>query len=205
MTWDITKAAFKDELEKIAEINLSGVTPERLSSMFEGAPPMETVGYEQAKAVLMKRQQMQKTAATPIPRLPQLKRLTRPGFKNEDGPPPDAIDKMKRLGGHILAGAGAGRFAAEFTPHAVEPKRKFIGTAIGAGLGAAEFARKAYRQRKFEKSKTANFSPNMALKAGQQVGMKMNARPTGMTSISNIVPKIKAPPSMPHTGVPNLV
>jgi hypothetical protein len=205
MTWDITKAAFADELEKIAEVNLSGVSPERVSTMFEGAPPMETTGYNQAKSVLQKMQQV-KTAA-PIPRLPQLKRLTRPGMGNkEDGPPPDAIDKAKHLGGHMLAGAGAGRFVAEFTPKSVDPKKKFIGTALGAGLGAVEYARKAHRQKQWEnREKTAAFSPAMALKASSQVGAKMGARPVGVTSVKSIIPKIKAPPKLGHTGVPNLV
>lgn len=163
---------------KTSEVDLRGIKPQTVLDNSQQPPPFESIGFQKAKAIL-DATPTQKTAGIRHgqgTRLPQIQRLTKEDKK--DGPPPDLVDKAVSVGGHTLAGAGAGRFLTEFAHGTKLPDpakfhaAKWKGTAIGGALGLAGLARKKYRQAKFEKQKTGSSSPGMALKSSQQIGRK---------------------------------
>lgn len=172
MFWEHVKTGFLDELTKISEVSLSGLTPGALLSA-PSPKPMMTEGYQKAQHILELADQI-KTSSVMMN--PGIGRLTN---KNSDDP--SAVQQAKGLGAYALGGAGAGRMIGEFAvgrhlpvgPVAQQAAHsmRWHGTAVGAAIGAGEFARRRIMQRRnAQKAKTAGFSPGMALKAGQQTG-----------------------------------
>lgn len=162
MNWDALYAGFRDELDKIAEVNLRGLSSETIRS-YPQPQPMPSEAYEKAQAILARAQQMQlpveKTADAIRPdQLPQIKRFFRKRNKNDD-PPPGKTEAALSYGGHTLAGAGA----AKFTSGAVDevrqamkkaplsPKAKSLALAGGAALGLGNKIRKDVRRKRWQK------------------------------------------------------
>ena len=179
MDWAALKNGFEDELLKIGEISLAGLKAETLLNYPEPQIP-PSPGYEKAKAILQKAQQYQelspeeeKVAHIGMPdELPKIQVLMRRRKKRGDEPPPGKIEKAKSLGAHTLAGAGAGKFLHSAVESAVQAKKnrwdvylptrsRFGAVAAGAGLGAAEWARKEHRKKKWQQgqAKTSGAKP----------------------------------------------
>jgi hypothetical protein len=165
-------AAFSDELQKIAAVDLRGVGPEVQQSSV--APPMETVGFQKARAILDLAQQI-KTAA-PVAGaygtgLPQSQNIFTPK------PHDSKVEKnVKSLGANVIGGMGVGRLLTDFA-HGPKVegshKAKWYGMAAGGAAGLANYAIQKHRQRKAMK-KEGSFTPAMGLKASQQVGKVKN-------------------------------
>lgn len=157
MDWEIIFPSFKDELEKIG-VSLSGLRPDTLLS-YPQAQPMQTQGLEKAQRVLAIADQRKVEKTAGFSGGPD----TIPGFgklfkkKNkEDEPPPDVIDKLKRVGGYTLAGAGTGKFVTDIaTGFNASPRQRAIGTAAGAALGLAELGRLKLKKKRWEKKNGA--------------------------------------------------
>jgi len=163
----VTGRSFIDELEKLGEIDLAGLSHESVMRASTQAPTFETTGLSKAMRVLDRYASMPKTAAPRVPfnpDLPQFNRVT--GAKRKKKDKADAVERGKSLGGHVIGGAGAGRFIGEFAHGPKAPisqaakaalhGKKYWGTVAGAGVGLTEFARKRlveHLNRKKEESK----------------------------------------------------
>lgn len=179
MHWKALQEGFRDELTKIGEMNLSGLSSETLLS-YPQPEPMPSAAYDKAQAILarlpsIKTEGVEKTSGPRPDVLPQLKRLLR---RREDDPPPTALDKTLSYGGHILGGTGAAKFvgdAAEtglsayhthlqrkgkeglkfmnekFTEGKLPARYKAGILAAGASLGLAHKLRKEHRRKKWQK------------------------------------------------------
>lgn len=171
MFWDVLRASFEDELQKIAEFSLDGLKPQTAVAGAAPRPPMPSAAYESAQAILDRRDSIHKEAAN-LQFTPAITQ-NRPPDQSQTSQP---VREVKSLGAHALGGAGIGRLAAEmsFKPGRMAPDpakmhgRKWYLTAAGAGLGAAEYARKKLQQK--DKEKQSSFSPAQSLKASKQVG-----------------------------------
>lgn len=177
MTWEeALKAGFDDELKKISEVNLSGLSSEALLE-YPQRQSMPSAAYEKAQAILAKVQRPEeKTAAfSPDPgRMPQASRLFGRKRRREGDPPPGKMEKLKSIGGHAIAGAGTAKFVGDFAEQALASRKtvppfmmkkyyegrfppavKAAIMAGGAGLGLAERARKERRKKKWQQGKIA--------------------------------------------------
>lgn len=142
MNWDIVHRAFADEMEKIAETHLAGVSPETAQAMVR--PMMETAGYDKARRIL-ERAQILKTAS---------KKGSASG---------------RETATHLLAGGTAGRLLSELSfKKSVSPTRKTIGTLLGAGLAAADLHHQG--RLPFKRKQSNVLTPGIALRTSQQVG-----------------------------------
>lgn len=196
MLWDVVHAAFADELMKIGQISLAGLSPQTVLERSQPAPPMETAGLSKALAILDRYEAataMPKVAAPRIPfnpNLPEINTLTGAKKKRrKKGEEPAVLERSKSLAGHTLGGMGIGRLAGEISHGPTAPAtaaakqalhgKRWYGAVIGGGVGAAEFARKRIaesvrRKRELQKaaavSGIAGFSPAQKLKAERQTG-----------------------------------
>lgn len=170
MLWDHIRTAFEDELEKIAEISLRGLRPESVMAYGEPPAPFPSAAYERAMEVLQRAETIKLGAAPYVP--------NSPGAPKTDKDSPKPVQEAKSLGAHLLVGAGAGATGAGMAFH---PSRlpdatklhtaKWYGTAAGAGLGAAEYARRKLQARRAKsQEKTASGTPGQLLRASRQVG-----------------------------------
>lgn len=197
MYWDGIITGLSDELGKIAEFNLRGISTETIMEKGQPPPPMETPGFDKARNILSMAAQT-KTASHHVRGsgtavgLPQVQRMTNADQKN-----PGVAGQATSLAGHTLAGAGAGRLAgwASQGPKMMEAgaahSRQWKGMAIGAGLGAAAYGAKKLQQRNTKQAtivKTATLStPAIALKASKQVGkMKVTPSASGPSTTTQI-------------------
>lgn len=197
MDWERVKVAMLDELVKIGEVSLSGLSPRSVVELGQPPPPMPNAGLDKAMRLLDRldieqAQGVPKTASPRIPfnpDLPQVNRVTgaKRGKKKEN---PTAIERGKSLGGHVAGGMGIGRIAgyvgqgprAALTDAARQAAHGSMwwGTVVGGGVGAAEFARKRVAERlaarKAAKAKTAAAfaTPGIQLKNSRQVGAQPN-------------------------------
>jgi hypothetical protein len=189
---EVLHGAFLDELQKISEVSLAGLSHESVQRLAAPAQPMETAGLTKALAVLARYEGMPKMAfvsGVSNPELPQMRRVTgiKRGKKNDKG----AVEQGKNLAGYTAGGLGIGRLAGYVAhgPHAAitEAAKKsahgkmWWGTVAGGALGAAEYARKRLKERKAagQEKKAALVptvqSPAKQLHYGQQTG-KTQAR-----------------------------
>jgi dihydropteroate synthase len=152
MIWEDVFPAFQDELEKIS-VSLAGLRPETILS-YPQPQPMVTPGAEKAQRILALAEEKQPVKTAGFAGGPD----TIPGFgsvfrkKRDEDPPPDAVDKAKRVGGYLLAGAGTGKFVTDIaTGFDASPKQRAIGTAVGAALGGAELVRQHVKKKRWEK------------------------------------------------------
>ena len=182
MFWKAVQSGFRDELTKIGEMNLSGLSAETLLN-YPQPEPMPSAAYDKAQAILAKVDQFraagfQKTSGPRPDVLPQLKKLL---SRKEDDPPPTALDKTLSYGGHVLGGTGAAKFlgdAAEtglsayhthlqrkgkeglkfmnekFTEGKLPARYKAGILAAGASLGLAHKIRKDIRRKRWKKGQT---------------------------------------------------
>lgn len=173
MFWEALKNGFEDELKKIGEVSLAGLSAETILS-YPHPQPVPSDGYEKAKTILAKAQSLplsEKTAGPDPSVLPRLSVLGRRKRKQE-APPSSKIDKTKEVGVHMLAGAGAAKFIHGAVEAGVQsrrpmpqrfykldPKWQVGAVAAGAGLGAAEWARKRHAKKKWEKTKASGATP----------------------------------------------
>jgi len=197
MNWAPLLDGMSDELGKIAEFNLRGVSPQTVIEKGQPAPPMETPGFDKARDILT-RASMAKTAASrhvrrALPLQPGVGKLTHQGDDS-------ANEKAKSVAGYGLAGLGTGgalhKAYSMVTPGVYEgmhhpdlsAMQKYTagmknnrigaglavgGTALGAGYGLYRQHQKAQASKKAEMVKTSTLSsPGMALKASQQIGKK---------------------------------
>ena len=183
MNWDAARAGFEDELFKIADVNLRGLSAETVMKASQPPPAMETPGFQKARDILGRASMMKTSASRHVTGsgsalgLPQIQRM-----KDADQKDPSLAGRATSLAGHTGAGAGVGRMVGFMAhgPHLTEANKKSLhskqwyGTAIGAGVGAASYlGRKAYQghqaKKKAELTKLST-SPAQSLKATQQVG-----------------------------------
>jgi hypothetical protein len=179
MNWATFRTGFYDELSKIAEISLHGLSPETVLEKSQPPPPMETPGLAKAQAILDKVQTI-KTAARlrgSALGLPQYQSMGSSGDAPQTG-----VDKAKRMGVHAVGGVGIGKLMTEFgnhihnvatkapTPLKPSSKTSLIGMGAGGLLGLANYARTAHREKKMAKVSGAFLSPAEQLKSTRQVG-----------------------------------
>lgn len=172
MLWDRLLASFEDELEKISEFNLSGLSAQTAMSASQAPPSMPSVAYEKAKSVLDRYDEMQKISENL--QFAGALLQNRPRDQSDTSQP---VRDVKSLGAHAAGGAGLGALAGRmsFLPGKVAPaahamhNRTWYGTAAGAALGAAEYGRKKIQSRRHEKQASAQ-TPAGRLKAAKQVG-----------------------------------
>ena len=173
MDWEVVRSAFVDELEKIAEFNLQGVKAETAMEASQPLPPMPSAAYDTAQRVLDRRDAlMGKEASEDTTAL-----LSNPVLKNRaksESSTPQPMRDAKSLGAHAVGGSAIGALAGRmsFLPGSnpssgAMHNRTWAGTAIGAGLGAAEYGRKKLMTKKKQSSAV---TPGTNLKASQQVG-----------------------------------
>lgn len=180
MDWARMQTGFFDELRKIAEISLHGLSPGTVLEKSQPPPPMETPGLSKAQAIL-DRAQSTKTAARlrgSAIGVPEYRNLG----KAPAGPPPTVTDKAKKIGVNAVGGMGIGKLMTEFGNHIhnmatkapvpLKPSSKtsLIGMGVGGALGLANYARNAHREKKFSKVSGAFLSPAEQLKSTRQVG-----------------------------------
>lgn len=193
MRWDRVRFGFYDELEKIAEVNLSGLSPDTVLKNSAPLPPMETAGFSKARDILGRAEQAKTASVIPgsAVGMPQMQR-----FKDEERKDPSAMGQAKSLAGHTLAGAGAGRLvgwashgpklgvteAAKQSLHG----RQWYGTAIGAGIGAGTYGLRKLREKQMEKRqemvKVSFGSPAMALQASRKTARMAKGAKTPLRS-----------------------
>lgn len=206
MRWDIVRAGMLDELSKIAEIDISGLSPQNALEAGRPAPPMETEGYTKAlriidRAKMMGTQSMPKTAAPRVPfnpNLPQINRLT--GAKKKGKEQQTTVERGKSLAGHTLGGMGVGRLVGEMAhgPHAPVSAaakqalhgKRWYGAVAGGAAGAGEFVRKRIMEaRARAKEKTSMVggisSPAVALQASRKVARRPTLARTAGPSIKS--------------------
>lgn len=177
MDWKNIQAGLFDELGKIAEISLNGLSPQTIMERSQPPPPMETPGLSKAQAILDRAQTI-KTAARVkghtigVPQYGVLGRAP-------EGPPPTAFDKAKKIGVNAVGGMGVGKLLTDYATHVKNvkggiplkpsPRASLAGMTAGGVLGLANYARNAHREKQF--AKTSSFtSPAEQLKASRQVG-----------------------------------
>jgi len=180
---DRVHTAFLDELQKISEVSLAGLSHESVQRLATPAAPMETAGLSKALAVLARYEGMPKLAfldRVSNPNLPGMQRMTgvkKKGKKSSDG----AAQQTGSAAAHTLGGMGAGRMVADFAqgPKAIASgvlrKHQWHGMAAGAALGASVYAGKRLAKRQSEREKQAALvptvqSPAKQLHYGQQTG-----------------------------------
>lgn len=140
MRWDADQvfAAFRAELEKIGEINLSGLSPSVVLAQ-KTPEPFGTEGLKRAQEIL-DRSLATKTAS-----------------RLEDRREKQLRD-VRRAGSATLAGAGIGRLLSDLslsTTSGASPRRRTVGTALGASAGLADhLLEKRYQKRKLERKKS---------------------------------------------------
>lgn len=169
MDWEALKRGFDDELQKISEVNLSGLSSETLLSYPKPAP-MPSAAYEKAQAILSKVQPLgtEKTAKVRPDRM-------EPGYDEVlSNKKKQTKSEIKSLGAHVLGGAGAGKFLHDWVdtgrmaftkpkikvpyrqprgPQPASAKAKFTAITSGAVLGAAEYGRKRLKKHQADKKK----------------------------------------------------
>lgn len=205
MNWSATRQGFLDELEKIAEFNLSGLSPENVMKGSTPPPPMETVGFTKARDILGKAQ-MAKTSSTRhvkrmLPTQPGIGKLTHQGDESK-------AEKAKSVGGYGAAGAGLGKLTSEVvlkSPMArrwAEASSKNLSKAdlakrvgkmsdlgwggmVTGGLGGLAYG--AHRlhtkakQRKEAEMTKVSMTPGTALKSSSQVARPMKNIKSGLS------------------------
>lgn len=178
-------ASFRDELEKIAAVSISGLSPATVLNAPQPGP-MPTPGYEKAKAILDIADGVQQTkvAAKKKPK-PIMEGYALPTAAPTSSP----YGAAKQVLTHGLAGAGGGRLASELIGGArgASSKAKFVGTAAGAAVGLGDLAYQKIRSARAAKQmpKVA-FAPGMALKASKQVGTVSRSLNQGMGKMKGV-------------------
>ena len=172
MNWDIVRRGFLDELEKISEVNLSGLSPENVMAGSQPLPPMETAGFSKARDILGMAQQM-KTAA-PVggaygAGLPQSQTIMTPHSQDTS-----TERNVKSLGANVVGGMGVGKLLTDFAHGPVKDvsrRANWGGMAAGGALGLGNYALHKYRKAQEKKAEMTklSFSPGQALKSTQQV------------------------------------
>lgn len=161
MLWDALKAGFDDELMKIAETSMAGLSSETLLN-YPQPRSMPSEAYAKAQAILKKAEQYnlpsEKTANADSPRpdmLPSLRRVVR---RRRDDPPPTKGETALSYGANTLGGAGAAKFLGDWVEKGREAagksglstKAKFTIMTTGGALGLANKARKEHRRKKWQ-------------------------------------------------------
>jgi hypothetical protein len=206
MNWLHLKDAFNDELTKIAEVSLRGLSPESVMDGSEPLPASESAGFQKARSILELAASQTKTAARVNPQHPGLGKL----MKAEDN---STSESAKSVAGYGLAGLGSGtaihrvhasmpkvfestnsphlsagkRFAANARVNGIGNKLMIGGAAAGLGYGALR-AHKRNKAKQMEK-KSGIPSPGIALRSTQQVGKIKNVIHAGK-GIKSQIPTI---------------
>lgn len=199
MDWARIEAGFYDELAKIAEVSLSGLSPQALLGQ-KPTQPFSTPGLAKANSILDRYEQLQQPQAVKMaaprvpfnPSLPEFNRVTgakKKGKKEER----TTVEQGKSLAGHTLGGMGIGRLVGEMAHGSRVPLndkarqalhgKRWWGAVAGGGLGALEFARKrtaehlARRREGHSKTAATMPTPGLRLMASRKVGTKITSRP----------------------------
>jgi len=198
LDWVTIRQGFVDELEKISEFNLSGLSPENVMKGSTPPPPMETVGFQKARDILGKAQ-MSKTSGS---KQVQRAHPTRPGMQKLVHQGDDSkSEQAKSVAGYSLAGLGTGKaLTSDLTMASPWARRwheaggdaalsklrstkihdaKWAGTAVGT-LGGLAYGlhrqRVKAKQRAAEAGKTkTSMTPATALKSSKQVASPIKA------------------------------
>ena len=214
MNWDGTRTGFFNELAKIAEFSLRGLSPETVMEKSQPPPPMETPGFDKARNILARASQTKTAASRHVQRVlplqPGIGKLTHQG--DESSP-----EQAKSVAGYGLAGLGTGgalhkayssmpkvyesmnrpmsdaaKFTAGARNNAIGNKLMLGGAAVGAGYGAYRAHKKSQRAQMDKKGTMTKLStllsPAIALKASKQVG-KLKVTPSAHGS--NITTQIR--------------
>ena len=191
-----------DELQKISEVSLAGISHENVQRMASPAPPMETPGLTKALAILDRAQGLPKLAffdQVDNPSLPQMRRAA--GVKKRKDKPTDgAVQQTGSAAAHTLGGMGAGRMVADFAhgPGAVAShslrRGQWQGMALGSALGATTYLGKRLAKRKQEEKTAALVptvqSPAKQLHYGQQTGKTLGHGLKAGPSLHRLATKI---------------
>lgn len=142
-----------DELEKIAEINTSGLSPQTMLETGAPPPPFETVGSAKAKAIL--------------DRVQTVKLATR--VKND---PDHAYTHARGIVKPTLQGASAGLLLASLaTKKDLHRHQRLIGAGTGAAVALGDHMyMNSKTHQKSVKTAMAMLTPAMRLKASREVG-----------------------------------
>jgi hypothetical protein len=197
VNWDRVHESFLDELEKISEISLAGLSPQAVSAV-QPAPPMETSGLSKALAILDRANSMpvklaaRRTSNFDHPGAPTISRSS----KSE---PTGGYDSAKSGVLHGLAGLTGGGAVGDFVGQArgknfnVARKYRFKGSLVGMGVAGAEFARKQFKARQEAKQKVAFAgagTPGQLLNAARHVGTTVTRRPKASgPTLRSLTPK----------------
>jgi hypothetical protein len=221
VNWDRIRAGLEDELYKIAEVSLAGLSANTVLN-YPAPQPMPSAAYEKAQAILQKAQQFQslsapqeeeeKEAAARTPdSMPGMERLLRLRRRRQvDEPPPGKMEKVKSFAGHTIAGAGTAKFVHDWvdavhhatkntTDHHASPRAKALAISAGGLLGTAEYFRKQHRKKKWEQGKlkastVLGTMPGSVIKPPSIPGISKTP------SIKSMVPKIGTRGALPTPG-----
>ena len=201
---DIVHAAFLDELEKLSEVSLAGISHEAVQRMASPAPPMETAGLSKALNVMNRYDQMRKVAfldRVNNPDLPHMQRVT--GVKKrKKNQSQDVAQQTGSAAAHTLGGMGAGRMLADFShgptyvPSEFMHGRRWKGMAAGGTIGALTYAAKRlskHRAAKKLEKKAALVgagTPKQLLRFGRQTGLTQGHGLKSGPSIGRLATKI---------------
>lgn len=169
MNWAAIRAGFEDELYKIAEMSLAGLSSETLLN-YPRPEPMPSAAYEKAQAILQKvRSNFPDAGVEKTSRIrPDLMEPGPDAMLSKSKSEPGATAQAKSFGAHVLGGAGAAKFMHDWVdtgrqayqkpvtktvgkifkkkitmpPAPANPKTKFLVMSGGAALGLGEYARK---------------------------------------------------------------
>lgn len=201
MDWRGVRAGLFDELDKIAQVDLRGLSNETLMSS-QAPPEIASPGFAKAKSILDMAQQLEgeqvKTSAAKRkstfpqqPNYPFNGKLTNPEDKSRS-------EQAKGVLGYTAAGAGTGGLAhrgytnmehvvrgvinpatkGETLLRSAKVGRRLMGGGAAVGLGYGAY--RAIKRNQQAKVKTSDIlSPGLALKATQQVGKIKNVVHTG--------------------------
>lgn len=163
--WDVerARAAMQDELHKIAEFSLSGLSPETVLSL-RSPEPMETEGVRRAREILDRAGWSKTANLSPVPTTDTPSRQD----IEEEAAHDRKINQGRAMGRSVLTGAGVGRLLSEVslkTTGNLSPLRRTVGTAVGAAAGMADhLAERRYQARREERQRQ-----RQALQATQPV------------------------------------
>lgn len=166
MNWKALRAGFEDELVKIAETSLAGLSSDTLLN-YPQPKSVPTEAFAKAQAILHKADQFRAIGFEKISNsirpdeMPQFKKIFRK--RRETDPPQTKLDKALSWGGHALAGAGTAKFVGGFaekmkqhkTGKGFTPGMEAAIMAGGAGLGLLHKIRKDRRKKAWEQGHPA--------------------------------------------------
>ena len=189
MRWDLVRGAFQDELVKIAEFNLMGLSAQQ--ALGTPAPPMETTGLQQAMDILSRVERpAEKVAASKRSRSSQeMGSVEMPGVNQATGKGGAIGAQGRNAAWSTLGGASAGRLAVDaFHPHAAvgDAGKELLhhqrwkglvgGAAVGAGMYAGRKLLQHHQAKRQVKAKVSSVGAVMSPKPRSKPRSKLQSQ-----------------------------